>query len=94
MEKYPHLHDCLCQNESGNLKKTDPWYVDAPEYHNCFWTYLKYNERSHTLSEIASLLNLSISAITTIERKALDKLRKKIRMLQYEKKKQVMVDSE
>jgi len=62
--------------------KGDAWWINAPEYSNCFWTYLRYNDRSHTLSEIAKLMKLSISAITSIERKAFSKIRKRVELLE------------
>jgi DNA-directed RNA polymerase sigma subunit (sigma70/sigma32) len=64
-----HLDGCRC-NESP-----EEWWVDSPEHFNCFFTYLKANLRPHTLQEIASLLHMSISAVTTIEKKAIEKLR-------------------
>jgi hypothetical protein len=79
-----HLRNCKCGKE-GRLTKTDEWWVNAPEYYNCFWLYLKYNTRGHTLSEVAKLLRLSISAITSIEKKAFAKVRNKIKMLDVEK---------
>lgn len=75
----PHSNDCKCREQP------DIWWVDSPEHHNCFWTYLKYNERQHTLHEVSILLKLSISAITAIERKALKKLAKKPNLQIFEK---------
>lgn len=40
---------------------------------------MRYNERQHSLKEIAQLLGLSISAVTSIERKAMEKFKKKLR---------------
>lgn len=80
MSKYVHSSRCKC-GRNQILNKGDAWYIVAPEYYNCFWTYLRYNTRQHTLSEIAELLGLSISAITSIEKKATSKLRSKINLL-------------
>lgn len=71
MTMIPHKDNCKCKSDP------DAWFVDSPQHHNCFWTYLKYNNRSHTLHEVALLLKLSISAITAIERKALKRLSRK-----------------
>ena len=68
-DKIDHRINCRC-NES-----VEEWYVNAPEYFNCFFTYMRFNNRSHTLQEIANLLNMSISAVTSIEKKAIEKLR-------------------
>lgn len=78
---YPHREDCRCGKDKLPLAKGDAWWVDAPEYGNCFWTYLRYNDRQHTLSEIAKRMKLSISAITSIERKAFTKLRRRLELL-------------
>ena len=87
MGNVQHHNNCSCKFEGeGKLPKTHKWYVNAPNYFNCFWNYLKSNERSHTLNEIATLLNLSISAITSIEKKAVNKMKKKINILQNNKK--------
>jgi len=73
--KFPHDVDCRCrESEEARLK----WYVNAPEYHNCFWCYLQHNTRPHTLLEVSELLNLSISAITNTEKRALAKLRRRL----------------
>lgn len=77
--KIPHLPGCKCGKYTETLTELDEWYVNAPEYYNCFFTYMRSNSRPHTLFEIAQKLNLSISAITAIERKALNKLRKKLK---------------
>ena len=80
MTKYLHYNDCKC-GKSRKLGKNDPWWVNAPAFYNCFWTYLRHNNRNHTLQEVADLLELSISAITSIEKKAYSKLRNKIKLL-------------
>ena len=80
MSQHPHRADCRC-GRNAPLDRTSPWWINAPEFDNCFWTYLRYNDRPHTLSEIAKLMKLSISAITSIERKAFAKLRKKVELL-------------
>lgn len=73
--KYLHFKDCNCDEGGNQLKKSNPWWVKAPKYHNCFWVYFRHNERPHTLQEIADLLALSISAITSTEKKAINKLK-------------------
>jgi DNA-directed RNA polymerase specialized sigma subunit len=42
---------------------------------------LKENEKKHTLSEIAELLDTSMSVITSIERRALKKMKSKLAKL-------------
>jgi hypothetical protein len=69
MAKIIHRDSCRCQEDP------EAWKVNAPEYYNCFFTYMRYNARCHTLSEIANLLGMSIAAVTSIEKKALNKLR-------------------
>lgn len=78
---HPHREDCRCGRTTLPLEKGDAWWINAPDYGNCFWTYLRYNDRPHTLSEIARTMKLSISAITSIERKAFAKLRKRTELL-------------
>jgi len=78
MKKKSHWWGCRCgYEEEGDVPEDNKWYIKSPEYNNCFWTYLRYNSRPHTLLEIAELTGLSISAITIIERKALKDLKKK-----------------
>jgi hypothetical protein len=79
--RYPHPSDCKCGEQKLPLEKGHDWWVNAPDYGNCFWTYLRYNDHPHTLSEIAKLMKLSISAITAIERKAISKLRREVTRL-------------
>lgn len=70
--KIAHKDDCRCR------KNPEEWFVNAPEYFNCFWTYLEYNSYPHTLQQIATLLGMSISAVTNTEKKALKKLKKRL----------------
>ena len=63
------LKQCVCGDG-------DEWVIDAPDHGNCFWSYFFFNKRQHTLNEIAELTGLSISAVTSIEKKALLKVRK------------------
>lgn len=84
--KYVHLKACQCKSKQLPLKKDNVWWIAAPEYHNCFWTYLRHNGRQHTLHEVAKLLKLSISAITTIEKKAFNKMRTKMKLLNLQEK--------
>jgi DNA-directed RNA polymerase sigma subunit (sigma70/sigma32) len=44
---------------------------------------MRHNNRTHTLQEISKLLGLSISAVTSSESKAMNKLQKKIALLSY-----------
>jgi hypothetical protein len=69
------LDQCLCE-------QTTDWVINAPKYDNCYWKYSKNNARPHTLNEISQLLGISISAVTTLEKKALSKLRKKLQKKQ------------
>ena len=87
MDKKPHFWECKCgTRDIGDLSKEHPWHIENSKYNNCFWSYIYYNDRPHTLNEIATLMSLSISAITAIERKALVKLKKKLNQLQNSKK--------
>jgi DNA-directed RNA polymerase sigma subunit (sigma70/sigma32) len=47
---------------------------------------MRHNSRPHTLNEISKLLGMSIAAVTTIEKKALVKLKRKIPQLEKVKK--------
>ena len=88
MKKYPHVTSCKCGAiaEHLPLDQEHDWYVNSPDHHNCFWTYIRHKEQPHTLNEIAKLLNLSISAITSIERKAYKKLKYRLKHLELNKK--------
>lgn len=86
MSEVAHLPGCRCGKHKETLKEDDPWYVNAPEYYNCFFTYMKHNSHAHTLNDIAKKLNLSISAITSIERKALEKLKHRAKRLNLDRK--------
>lgn len=77
--KYPHFEDCRCGKGCKVLSPEDEWYVNAPNYSNCFWTYLRHNVRPHGLAEIADLIGISISAVTAIERRAVRKLKKRLK---------------
>ena len=68
------------------MQKVDTWWIHSPEHGNCFWTYLRYNDRPHTLSEVAKRMKLSISAITSIERKAFVKIRRQAELLEASEK--------
>lgn len=80
MSKIVHRDNCKC-NENP-----DEWRVNAPEYHNCFFTYMRHNPRPHTLNEISKLLGMSIAAVTAIEKKAMEKLKRRIAELEKVKK--------
>lgn len=80
------MKGCKCGSESTPLREEHRWYVRSSRHMNCFWTYLRHNNRGHTLSEVADLLGLSISAITSIEKKAFAKIRSRIKLLNLEEK--------
>lgn len=80
MGKGIHRDSCRC-NENP-----DEWKVNSPEYHNCFFTYMRFNARPHTLNEISKLLGISIAAVTTIEKKALNKAKRRLIELEKVKK--------
>lgn len=67
-----------CKNPKCKCLDDPSWKVDAPEFGNCFFEYMKHNPRPHTLQEISNLLGLSISAVATVEKKALSKLKRKL----------------
>ena len=80
MSKVIHRDSCKC-NENP-----EEWRVAAPEYHNCFFTYMRHNARPHTLNEISKLLGVSIAAVTAIEKKASVKMKRRISELEKVKK--------
>lgn len=80
MSKVVHRDNCKC-NENP-----DEWYVNSPEYHNCFFTYMRHNARIHTLNEISKLLGMSIAAVTAIEKKATEKMKRRLTELEKVKK--------
>lgn len=86
MSKYLHLDGCRC-GKAETLETDDAWWVNAPEFHNCFHVYFRHNTRVHTLSEVAKLLGVSISAITSVEKKAFAKLRTRIKAMNSDIKK-------
>jgi len=84
MKKYPHLAPCKCGRQDS-LSKDNVWWINSPDHSNCFWVYLRHNTRTHTLLEVANLMDLSISAITSIEKKASLKMKRKFKTLSIEK---------
>lgn len=82
--KYPHLPECKCGNGGKLLEKDHDWWVNNPEYDNCFWVYLRHNAHPHTLSQIADLLGLSISAITATEKRAQQKFMRRYERMEKE----------
>lgn len=80
MEKIVHRDSCKC------AENPDEWKVNAPEFHNCFFTYMRHNSRPHTLNEISKLLGMSIAAVTAIEKKALAKVARRMADLEKVKK--------
>jgi hypothetical protein len=73
--KYPKPGRCICEE----LENEDDWKVASPDHNNCFWTYMIDNPRIHTLQEIADLLGMTISAVTTIEKRGLKKLNRRLK---------------
>ena len=67
-----------CYRIKCHCSESTDWVINAPDYDNCYWKYVERNPFPHTLNEIANLLGISISAVTTLEKKALSKLRKKL----------------
>lgn len=80
MSKVVHRDNCRCNEDP------EGWKVNSPDYHNCFFTYMRHNTRPHTLNEIAKLLGMSIAAVTTIEKKALSKVQRRMADLEKVKK--------
>jgi DNA-directed RNA polymerase sigma subunit (sigma70/sigma32) len=80
MSNVVHRDSCKCNED------TEEWYVNAPEYHNCFFTYMRHNSRPHTLNEISKLLGMSIAAVTAIEQKATEKMKRRLNDLEKVKK--------
>lgn len=80
MNKVVHRDNCKC-NENP-----DEWKVNSPEHHNCFFTYMRHNARPHTLNEISKLLGMSIAAVTAIEKKAAEKMKRRLSELEKVKK--------
>lgn len=81
MSDFPHLPNCKCKKYTETLSKKDEWYIDAPRHHNCFWNYIKHNERPHSLREVGEKLGLSIAVIINTEKKALAKFKKQLKKL-------------
>lgn len=79
-EKVVHRDACKCQ------ENPEEWWINSPEHFYCFFTYMRYNSRPHTLSEIAKLLGMSIAAVTSIEKKALIKAKRRLVQLEKVKK--------
>lgn len=80
MSKVIHRDSCRC-NENP-----EEWFVNSPDYYNCFFTYMRHNSRPHTLNEISKLLKMSIAAVTAIEKKAMVKVQRRIIELEKVKK--------
>ena len=80
MSKVIHRDSCRC-----NENKSE-WYVNAPDFFNCFFTYMRHNARPHTLNEIGKLLGMSIAAVTAIESKAMNKVQRRMNDLEKVKK--------
>ena len=79
MREYPHFKNCKCGHGGQKLNPKHKWYLNAPQYDNCFWTYMRHNSRPHSLREVAEIFGVSMSAIANIERSALQRFRKKLR---------------
>lgn len=55
---------------------TCDWFINQPEFFNCFLVYVHYiHDTSHTLQEVAALMNISHTTVKQIETQALNKLR-------------------
>lgn len=80
MSKIIHRDACRC------AENPEEWKVNAPEYHNCFFTYMRHNPRPHTLNEISKLLGMSLAAVSAIEKKAAEKLKRRLNDLEKVKK--------
>lgn len=74
---YPNPSRCICRERGED----DDWWINSPDHNNCFWTYLVDNPEPHTLQSIADLLSMSISAVTTIEKRVVAKLKKRIKII-------------
>jgi len=62
--------EVLCTPETCN------WYINSPNYFNCFLVYRWYiQDCTHTLQEVARLLDISHTTVKQIESQALKKLR-------------------
>jgi len=56
--------------------ETCDWYINASNCFNCFLVYKWYiQENTHTLQEVAKLLDISHTTVKQIETQALKKLR-------------------
>lgn len=80
MSNIVHKDNCKC------AENPEEWKINSPEYHNCFFTYLRHNARPHTLNEISKLLGMSIAAVTAIEKKAMAKVSRRMNDLEKVKK--------
>lgn len=80
MSKVIHRDNCRCNENQAE------WRVASPEYYNCFFTYMRHNSRPHTLNEISKLLGMSIAAVTAIEKKAMNKVQRRLTDLEKVKK--------
>ena len=68
-----------CKLENCKCKTSDSWLINSPENGNCFWMYISANKRNHTLKETADLLGLTISVVTSTEKKVIEKLGKHLK---------------
>lgn len=52
------------------------WYINSIKHDFCFWSYMQDNyDKKHTLEQCGDLIDMSVSGVANIERKALRKLR-------------------
>ncbi len=58
------------------------WYVVHADSNYCFFAYQHLNTKVHTLDEIASLLNSTITSVDLQAKRALDKLKKRFKTKQ------------
>lgn len=83
MDKQNYLE---AQRERTGCGTTDPnvlctsetcdWYIRNKQYSNCFLVYRYYiQDTSHTLQEVAALMEISHTTVKQIETQALNKIR-------------------
>lgn len=66
-------------NEDENSKKEDRSWIDYPEDENCIYVAIR-KHGAMTLDQIAKRLGISLVRVSQIEKKALAKLSKRIKI--------------
>jgi hypothetical protein len=74
-QRVPPTNKCVDRNCTCKKRPGD-WTVNDILSDNCFWQHMLDNERPHTLQEVSDLLGIPISAVVSLEKKALKKLLK------------------